>query len=175
MSTPSSSLPGVAKHTHLSVCSHPEYKRKHPLPTHWLLHSQPVSPCKPGLRVWVLTDYCESLQAWGRRGEGAVNDTRMRSGWRHWKPPWEKWIWFNHHTQTHKHTHWPEAIVCCMKTGHVAPTYAVAQVSGQLGDGRHWGLGLVRWRQLSEILHITSARRKRECEWDDCMVSFIKP
>lgn len=98
MSTPRKSLPEVAKHTHLSVCSHPEYKRKrllnHPLtptphpitPAHHCPSSPTLKPRSSGVNAnrpqWVTAGrreerwgYCES-----RKGEEGLETLETTLG-----------------------------------------------------------------------------------------------
>lgn len=67
----------------------------------------------------------------------------------HWKPAWES---ENESallpTYTHSKIHTLLRSHCVLDESEPpgTHTHAIAQVSGQLGDGRHWRLGLARWR-----------------------------
>lgn len=153
------------------MCSHPEYNRKHPLPTHWPPHRTPSPPPTTTHPVqvhrpqWVTAGRRE--ERWGccarHEGEEGLETLETTLG---------KVNMIHPHTHTHKCTHWPAAIVCCM-TGHLAPTHTPSPRSVvKLGDGRHRGLGLAGWRHPVRYF-IQLVPGESVCMWDDCMASFI--
>ena len=174
MSTPNKSLPEVAKHTHFSMCSHPEYKRKHPLPTHWPPHPTLSAPAHPPLPIQPRSaGVSANRPQWvtaGREERWGCHEDRLETlettlG----KVNMIQSLYTKSLTCTH-------TITCChcVLPDNRPPgthTHAVAQGQWSTWWRQTSGIRAGQMTKPSEILHTSSARRESVCE----VIAWLHP